>query len=97
MPELNVFTDHQPLTFAVSDRNLNSKIKRWKAFTDECNAKLIYKPGKENVVADALSRQHINALDNMSVETIHSEESSTNTIERTDKPVNCFRNQILVE
>lgn len=95
--KLNVFTDHQPLTFAVSDRNPNSKIKRWKAFIDECNAKLIYKPGKENVVADALSRQHINALDNASVETIHSEESSTNTIERTDKPVNCFRNQILVE
>lgn len=97
VPNLNVFTDHQPLTFAVSDRNPNSKIKRWKAFIDECNAKLIYKPGKENVVADALSRQHINALDNASVETIHSEESSTNAIERTDKPVNCFRNQILVE
>lgn len=73
------------------------KIKRWKAFIDECNAKLIYKPGRENVVADALSKQHMNALDNMSIETIHSEESSTNTIERTDKPVNCFRNQILIE
>lgn len=95
--KLNVYTDHQPLTFAVSDRNPNSKIKRWKAFIEEYNAKLIYKPGKENVVADALSRQHINALDNMSVETIHSEQSSTNAIERTDKPVNCFRNQIIVE
>ena len=95
--DLNVFTDQQPLAVAVSDRNPNSKIKRWKVFIDECHARLIYKPGKENVVADALSRQLINALDNVSVDTIHSEMSSTNTIERTDKPVNCFRNQIIVE
>lgn len=94
---LTVHTDHQPLTFAVSDRNPNSKIKRWKAFINECNAKLVYKPGKENVVADALSRQHMNALDNMSTETIHSELSSTNTIEKTEKPVNCYRNQIVIE
>lgn len=95
--KLNVFTDHQPLTFAVSNKNPNSKIKRWKAFIDEFNAKLIYKPGKENIVADALSRQYLNTIDDASVETIHSEESSTNTIERTEKPVNCFRNQILIE
>lgn len=53
---LNIFTDHQPLTFAVSDRNSNAKIKRWKALIDEHNANLLYKPGKENYVADALSR-----------------------------------------
>lgn len=50
---LNIFTDHQPLTFAVSDKN--TKIKRWKAFIDEHNAKLHYKPGRQNYVADALS------------------------------------------
>ena len=59
---LNIFTDHQPLTFAVSDRNPNAKIKRWKAFIEEHNANLIYKPGKENFVTDALSRQNLNTL-----------------------------------
>jgi len=59
---LNIFTDHQPLTFAVSDRNPNAKIKRWKAFIDEHNAPIFFKPGKENYVADALSRQHIHSL-----------------------------------
>ena len=34
---LTIYTDHQPLTFAVSDRNPNAKIKRWKAITDEHN------------------------------------------------------------
>lgn len=97
---LNIFTDHQPLTFAVSDKNPNSKLKRWKAFVDEHNANIIYKPGKENYVADALSRQSINALENDAASdaaTIHSEISMTYTIETTDKPVNCFRNQIVIE
>lgn len=51
---LNICTDHQPLTFAVSDRNPKAKIKRWKAFVDEHNANIYYKPGEENQVADAL-------------------------------------------
>lgn len=38
--DINIYTDHQPLTFAVSDRNPNAKIKRWKAFIDEHNAKI---------------------------------------------------------
>lgn len=97
---LNIYTDHQPLTFAVSDRNTNAKIKRWKAFIDEHNAKIFYKPGKENFVADALSRQNIHALEENApsdLATVHSELSLTYTIESTDKPVNCYRNQIIID
>lgn len=97
---LNIFTDHKPLTFAVSDRNPNAKIKRWKAFIDEHNAQIFYKPGKENYVADALSRHHIHTLEEdaqSDIATIHSELSLTYTIEKTDKPINCFRNQIIIE
>jgi len=96
---LNIFTDHQPLTFAVSDRKPNAKIKRWKAFINEHNAQIFYKPGKENYVADALSRQHIHSLEEdaqSDIATIRSELSLTYTIEKTDKPVNCFRNQIII-
>jgi len=53
---LNIFTDHQPLTFAVSDKNPNAIIKRGKAFFNEHGAKIIYKPGKENFVADGRNR-----------------------------------------
>ena len=40
--KLNIFTDHQPLTFAVSDKNPNSKIKRWKAFIEEFSPTFFY-------------------------------------------------------
>jgi ribonuclease HI len=95
---LTIFTDHQPLSFAVSDKNTNAKIKRWRAFIDEHNPKIVYRPGKENHVADALSRQLINAVDNDSTSaTVHSEISSTFAIRKTDKPLNCYKNQIILE
>ncbi|KAH8405452.1 hypothetical protein KR222_004535, partial [Zaprionus bogoriensis] len=54
-----------------------------------------------NHVADALSRQNVNSLvDNTpssDVATIHNEASATYTIETTNKPINCFRNQIVIE
>jgi len=52
---LQIFTDHQPLTFSVSDKNPNAKLKRWKGIIDDHRAKLVYNPGKENLVADALA------------------------------------------
>jgi len=47
---LQIFTDHQSLTFAVSDKNPNAKLRRWKGIIDDHGAKLVYKPGKENHV-----------------------------------------------
>ncbi|XP_067620168.1 uncharacterized protein [Eurosta solidaginis] len=94
------FDDHQPLTFAVSDGNPNSKIKRWKAFIDEHNAQIFYKPGRENHVADALSRQNIHTLEEegqSDLATVHSEISLSYTVEASEKPLNCFRNQIVLE
>jgi len=83
--EIRIFTDRQPLTFAVSERNTN--IKRWKAFIKEHNAKVYYKPGKEHFVADALSRRNINSMQN----------EPQSDVATVDKPLNCFRNQIILE
>lgn len=47
---------HQPLTFALGNRNFNAKLKRWKARIEEYNHELFYKPGRTNYFADALSR-----------------------------------------
>ena len=48
-----IFTDHPPLTYALSNKNNNPKINRWKAILEKYNYELHYKRGKNNVAADA--------------------------------------------
>lgn len=93
---IHIFTDHQPLTFAMSDKNPNSKMKRWRAFIEEFAPKFFYKPGKENIVADALSRQYVNQMSDSDSETVHSEVSSTKVIRSIKFPVNQFKIQFLI-
>lgn len=88
--DLTIYTDHQSLVYSISDKNPNTKLKRWKNFIMEFGAEIKYKPGKENIVADALSRQQIN----YSGTTVHSMISSpTETIDRVHFPLNRFKNQ----
>lgn len=54
--DLTIYTDHQSLKYSISEKNPNSKLKRWKCLIEEFGAKIEYKPGSENVIADALSR-----------------------------------------
>ena len=73
-------------------KNANPKLKRWKAIIEDFGAKLIYKPGHQNVVADALSRQSINTL---FIDTVHSAESSyTEIIKQVNQSFNSFGIQI---
>jgi hypothetical protein len=90
-----IFTDHQPLTFALSNKNTNSKMKRWKAILEEYNYELKYKPGKANIVADSLSRPpQINSM----TATQHSDGSSAqNLIPMVEIPINVFRNQLILK
>lgn len=48
-------TDHKPLTFIKSSEK-NTKILRWRLELENYDYDIIYKEGKTNVVADALSR-----------------------------------------
>lgn len=90
--DLTIYTDHQSLTYAISDKNPNHKLKRWKNIIEDYGAKIMYKPGAQNVVADALSRQIINTS---SIGTVHSSDSSFNEIIKTVKqPFNAYGIQI---
>lgn len=97
-----IYTDHQPLTYAISNKNSNVKMKRWKCTLEEYNYELRYKPGRQNVVADALSRTV--QKDNNSITPInsltptqHSAESSPETlIPSVESPINVFKNQLLI-
>ncbi|KAF1323241.1 Pol protein, partial [Globisporangium splendens] len=52
-----VYTDHASLRTAINSPHLSQRMARWLAFFSEFNFRVEYKPGKENVLADALSRR----------------------------------------
>ncbi len=51
-----IFTDHNPLVFLSRMRNANQRLMRWSLFIQDFNLEICYKKGKDNVLADALSR-----------------------------------------
>lgn len=57
-----IFTDHNPLCWLYKIKEPNSRLVRWKLKLDEYQFDIQYKKGRENSVADALSRIEINHL-----------------------------------
>ncbi len=95
-------TDDQLLSFAISYKSTNIEMKRWYSFIERFTPKVIYKPGTTNVVADALSRIQINNLTdiNESVSDKNTQNSAEisfeNVIQETRKPLNQFKQQLLL-
>lgn len=58
--KFNIVTDHKPLTWLMSLKEPNSKLVRWRLKLEEFEYQIIYKKGKQNTNADALSRVEIN-------------------------------------
>ena len=50
-------SDHQSLQYLFTQRDLNAKQRRWSEFLSEYDFGISYIKGKENIVADALSRR----------------------------------------
>ena len=51
-----VLTDHNPLVFLSKMRNKNARLTRWALLLQEYDLEIKHVRGKDNVVADALSR-----------------------------------------
>jgi hypothetical protein len=58
-----VFSDHKSLKYIFTQKDLNMKQRRWLKLIKDYDLSLQGHPGKENVVADALSRKaYMNCL-----------------------------------
>ena len=60
-----VYTDHRSLVYLKTQPHLNQRQLRWMERAADYDCEILYKPGKENVVADALSRIHLSALSSL--------------------------------
>jgi hypothetical protein len=54
--KFTIESDHNPLVYIKDSKNKTSKAGRWSEILTEYNYEIVYKPGKLNVKADALSR-----------------------------------------
>ncbi|KAH0671324.1 hypothetical protein KY285_024119 [Solanum tuberosum] len=54
-----IYTDHRSLQYIISQRDLNSRQRRWIELLKDYDLSILYHPGKANVVADALSRKAV--------------------------------------
>ena len=55
--QFEVFSDHKSLKYIFTQRDLNMRQCRWVEHMEDYDFTLHYHPGKENVVADTLSRK----------------------------------------
>ena len=55
--EFEVYTDHKSLKYIFTQQDFNMRQRRWMEFLEDYDFTLHYHPGKENMVADALSRK----------------------------------------
>ena len=60
---VKVLTDHNNLKYFMTSKELNRRQVRWAQFLSDYNFELVHRPGKDNVIADALSRRSQDALD----------------------------------
>lgn len=65
-----VITDHKSLTFLKKCRLMNSRLTRWTLILQEYDLDIVHCAGKDNVVADVLSRYPVNQDDEVEVDAI---------------------------
>ena len=55
--KFKVYSDHKSLKYIFTQKDLNSRKRKWMETLQDYDFALHYHPGKVNVVADALSRK----------------------------------------
>lgn len=62
-----IVTDHKPLQWLFNLKEPSSRLVRWRLKLEEYTYEIVYKKGKSNTNADALSRVEINMVENESI------------------------------
>lgn len=88
--QFTIYTDHEPLTKELKLTDATGRVTRQRLYLEQFDFKIIYKKGKQNVVADGLSRIPKTEVNNHEME---------NEVYENDKiygnhPINRFKNQI---
>jgi len=74
--ETLLFTDHKPLIGLFQNKEtVNARQTRWVLLLSMLKVKVIYEPGRRNIIADALSR--MNARDNKIIATVLKENENS--------------------
>lgn len=99
-----LYTDHKPLTYGLNLKDTNNRLVHWRLSLSEFDYEIRYRPGKQNVVADSLSRvrNELNMNENEDASsddaTVHSADTDDSEfISCTEKPLNAFSNQIILK
>jgi len=65
--EITAYTDHETLVGWQSNRDLSGRKARWVETLSEFPVRILYRPGQQNIVADALSRRRDYELNQTSI------------------------------
>lgn len=97
--KFKIVTDHKPLTWLFSLKEPNSKLVRWRLRLEEYDYEILYKKGKQNTNADALSRVEINTSETSdSQDTIHSAlQNLGDGIPISERPLNEFSFRLIFQ
>ncbi|RVX01842.1 Transposon Ty3-I Gag-Pol polyprotein [Vitis vinifera] len=63
--KFEVYSDHKSLKYIFTQKDLNSRQRRWMETLEDYDFALHYHPGKASVVADALSRKSVGQLSSL--------------------------------
>jgi hypothetical protein len=61
--KFQILTDHRELTWIFNVKDPSSRLLRWKLLLEEYDYEIKYKPGKQNMNADSLSRYPVLAIE----------------------------------
>lgn len=82
--KIKIFTDHHSIKYFKTQPTLSQRQARWLETLEEFDLEIIYKPGKTNVVADALSRYNLETEELLSTEIVEDLLAEIKTSYKTD-------------